>query len=73
MKLSKTQQELVDYIKGGGVVSYMEYMGSFNPSEYWFRHDNGDRVTAAAKALIKKGVAYAAKEKDRRGLVLKLK
>lgn len=57
MKLSKTQQELYDAMKAGVGVHYMRYMGSLNPSAYYWREDNNQRVTAAASALIEKGIA----------------
>ena len=52
MKLSKTQQELFDAMKAGVVVHYMPYMGTFNPTAYYFRNDTNKRCTAAAKALL---------------------
>lgn len=57
VKLSKTQQELLDALKAGVVVSYMPYMGSFNPRAYYYRSDTHKSVTAAACALVTKGLA----------------
>lgn len=55
--LSKTQQELLDYLRAGGVCIHAPYAGRFNPSAYWYRRDSFKRCTAAAEALIKKGLA----------------
>ncbi len=52
MKLSRTQQELYDYMKSGGVVLYMSGINA-----YWFRADSFKHATAAARSLIAKGVA----------------
>lgn len=57
VKLSKTQQELYDAMKSGVEIHYMRYMGSFNPTAYYFRADNYRRVTAAVRGLLDKGVA----------------
>lgn len=56
-KLSKTQQELLDAMKGGVKVVYMHAIGSWNPQAYYFRDDNYKPCTAAAKALLEKGFA----------------
>ncbi len=66
MKLSKTQQELLDALRSGVILHYIPYAGRFNPNAYYFRSDNMKRCTAAAEALIAKGFAevYA---KDWRG------
>lgn len=57
MKLTAKQQELYDALKQGVVVHYMPYMGRFNPSAYYYRHDTHQKVTVAADALVKKGLA----------------
>ena len=57
MKLSKTQQELLDAMRSGVVVHHMPYAGRFNPTAYYFRNDNMKRCTAAAEALLNKGFA----------------
>jgi hypothetical protein len=56
-KLSKTQQDLLDAMKRGVTVHYMPYAGRFNPTAYYFRTDTMKRCTAAADALIQKGLA----------------
>lgn len=56
-KLSRTQQALLDAMQSGVTVFYMRYMGSFNPNPYYWRGDNGNRCTAAANALIARGIA----------------
>jgi hypothetical protein len=55
LRLSKTQRELLDAMRGGVVVHYMRYMGRFNPHPYYFRTDGG-RCTKAAQALLEKGL-----------------
>jgi hypothetical protein len=55
--LPKTQAELLDALRSGVVLHYMPYMGTFNSTAYYFREDNHKRVTAAASALLKKGLA----------------
>jgi hypothetical protein len=72
MKISKTQQELYDAMKNGVKVSYMPYMGRFRPNAYYFRYDNNKRVTAAAEALLKRGLAEKY-DKDWRGHMLRAK
>lgn len=57
MKLTERQQELLDAMKRGAVVHYMPYAGRFNRSAYYFRNDTMKRCTAAAEALLKKGLA----------------
>ena len=57
MKLSKTQQELLDAMRAGKVVHYMRYMGRFNPVPYYFLSGSMKKCTAAAETLIKKGLA----------------
>lgn len=55
--LTTTQAELLEALKSGVKVHYMAYMGSLNPQAYYFRADNYKRCTAAAKALLKRGLA----------------
>ena len=54
--LPKTQADLLEALRNGVEVLYMPYRGWFNPTPYYFRKDNGKRVTAAANALIRKGL-----------------
>jgi hypothetical protein len=61
-KLPKTQQELYDAMLKGVKCRYMPYLGSFNPNPYYFRSDTMKHCTAAAKALLAKGLL---KEIDR--------
>ncbi len=56
MKLPKTQQELLDAMQSGVVVHYMPYMGRFRPNAYYYRRDTHKRCTAAAEALLEKGL-----------------
>jgi hypothetical protein len=55
--LPKTQADLLNALQNGVVLHYMPYMGTFNPSAYYFRDDNHQRCTAAAEALLRKGLA----------------
>lgn len=55
-KLPRTQQELLDAMRGGVTLNYLPYAGSFNPVAYYFRSDNMKRCTAAAEALLRKGL-----------------
>jgi hypothetical protein len=71
-KLSKTQQELLDAITGGTRVHYMPYMGNFNEKAYYFRCDTLKRRTAAARALLEKGLVEKCNT-DFRGHGLKAK
>lgn len=71
MKLTKTQQELFNAMKAGVSVYFMGYMGRFNPSAYYYRADNNRRVTAAAKALLEKGLATLSGDLRDRELKLK--
>lgn len=57
MRLSKSQQDLVDAIKHGVTIHYMGYMGRFNPHAYYFRSDTNKKCTASANSLIEKGIA----------------
>lgn len=70
MKLSKTQQDLYEALRNGVVIYYMPYAGNFNPHAYFFRSDSNQRVTAAADALQKKGIAKLAGGWRDRKLVL---
>lgn len=54
--LSKTQQELYDAMKGGVILYFMPYMGRFNPCSYYFRNDTLKHCTAAARALLERGL-----------------
>lgn len=56
VKLSKTQQALLDAMASGVTCIYMRYAGSFNPVAYYYRSDNHARCTAAAIALFEKGL-----------------
>lgn len=69
MKLSKTQAELLEAMRGGVRCRYMPYMGNYNPSSYYFRSDTMKRCTAAANALLKKGLVTMV-NKDWRGHTL---
>jgi hypothetical protein len=55
--LPKTQADLLTALRSGVTLHYMPYMGTFNPTAYYFRDDNYQRVTAAATALLSKGLA----------------
>lgn len=66
VKLSKTQSELLEAMKGGVTCRYMPYAGRFNPTSYYFRSDTMKRCTAPAKALLEKGLVEV-KNKDWRG------
>lgn len=55
--LPKTQAELLEALRSGVTLHYMPYMGTFKPTAYYFRDDNRQRVTAAATALLSKGLA----------------
>jgi hypothetical protein len=55
--LPKTQADLLTALRSGVTLHYMPYMGTFNPTAYYFRDDNHQRVTAAATALLSKGLA----------------
>jgi hypothetical protein len=55
--LSKTQAELLAALRAGVGVHYMPYAGRFNPRAYYFRADTYKRCTAAADALIRRGLA----------------
>lgn len=69
MKLSKTQLELLEAMKNGVKCHYMPYAGRFNPTAYYFRNDTMKRCTAAARALLEKGLAVKTNS-DWRGHVL---
>lgn len=55
--LPKTQADLLAAMRSGVTLHYMPYMGTFNATAYYFREDNHKRVTAAATALLEKGLA----------------
>lgn len=55
--LPRTQADLLEALRKGVTLHYMPYMGTFNPTAYYFRDDNHQRVTAAATALLNKGLA----------------
>ena len=55
--LPKTQADLLEALRKGVTLHYMPYMGTFNSTAYYFRDDNHRRVTAAATALLSKGLA----------------
>jgi hypothetical protein len=56
VKLPKSQQDLLSAMEGGVTCFYMRYMGRFNPTPYYFRSDTNRRCTAAALALLGKGL-----------------
>lgn len=56
LRLPKTQQELYAAMKAGAICHHMSYRGSFNPTAYYFRSDTMKRCTAAAEALLKRGL-----------------
>ena len=56
MKLSKTQQALLDAMSHGVVVYYMPYMGGFSSTSYYFRGDTLKKCTAAVRALLRMGL-----------------
>jgi len=69
MKLSKTQQEVLDILKEpGNYLHFMEYMGRFNPNAYYFYHNNiGKRIRFnTVQVLLEKGLVIR-KELDRFG------
>lgn len=72
IRLTKTQSELLTAMKAGVVCYYMPYMGRFNPKAYYFRNDTMKRCTAAAQALLEKGLVEI-KDKDFRGHRLVIK
>lgn len=55
MKLSKTQQALLEKMQAGGVLHFMPYTRS-NPCAYFHCGPGSGRCTAAANALIEKGL-----------------
>ena len=61
-KLSKTQQDVVDALNSGVRIIYMRYMGTFNPSSYYYREDTYKRVTSAVKRLLDLGVVEKTKK-----------
>ena len=71
-KLPKTQQELLDAMQAGVICHYMPYMGRLRPNPYYFRNDNMKRCTAAAGALLEKGLVEVF-DKDWNGHKLRAK
>lgn len=55
-QLPPTQKELLAAMKKGAVCHYMPYMGRFRPNAYYFRSDTMKHCTAAARALVEKGL-----------------
>ena len=68
MKLSKTQQEVLDLLKEpGNYLHFMGYMGRFNPSPYYFFHNNMKTIRYdTVQVLLEKGLVIR-KELDRFG------
>lgn len=69
MKLSKTQQEVLNILKEpGNYLHFMGYMGKFNPNAYYFSHNNiGKRIRVdTVHVLLKQGLVVR-KELDRFG------
>ena len=56
MKLSKTQQELLLKMQAGKTLYYMPYLGNSNRQNDYFVCEISRSCTAAAKALINKGL-----------------
>ena len=56
MKLSKTQQELLLKMQAGKTLYYMPYLGNSNRQNDYFFCEISRSCTAAAKALINKGL-----------------
>lgn len=56
IKLSKTQVELLRAMREGAEIHYQRYMGTFADRQFW-RVDTFKPVTAAADALVNKGLA----------------
>jgi hypothetical protein len=61
-ELTKPQAELLEAMKNGVVVHYMPYMGRLRPNPYYFRADTHKKCSAAAKALLDRGLV---EERDR--------
>jgi hypothetical protein len=70
MKLTERQAALLQALKDGVDVHYAAYMGRFNPNAYYYRSDTRQRVTAQAKALIKRGLAKRSDDWRSQRLVL---
>lgn len=56
MKLSTPQAELLQAMRAGAVCHYMRYMGTFNPTPYYFRTDTMKPCTKQARALLTRGL-----------------
>lgn len=56
VKLSKSQQDLLDAMAAGVQVRFTPYMGRFNPKDYYYRCDTQKKCTAAAQSLLEKGL-----------------
>ncbi len=67
--LSATQADLLAVMETGTGCHFMPYMGTFNPSSYYYRADTHKRCTAAANALLAKGLVRVV-NKDYRGHTL---
>ena len=68
-KLPKTQADLLAAMRNGVRCRYMPYMGNYNPGSYYFRSDTMKRCTAAASALLEKGLVEVV-NRDWRGHTL---
>lgn len=53
-QLTESQRELYEAMQKGAKCRFMPYMGTFNPSSYYFRTDTMKRCTVAARALLKR-------------------
>lgn len=62
MKLSKTQTKLLAELQSGATLHYMRYMGSFNPTPYYYASVTNKRCTKAAEKLIELGLVVKTKE-----------
>lgn len=59
-------------MSAGVTLHYMPYSGRFNPNAYYFRDDTMKRCTAAAEALLKRGLVEKY-DQDWRGHRLRVK
>lgn len=73
MKLSKTQQELYEAMQAGTICYFIPYAGRFNRSAYYFRDGTHARCTAAARALLERGLIERFDEKFGDGHKLRIK
>jgi len=56
-QLSASARELYAKMQAGDAqVYYMRYMGSFNPSAYYYRSDTGRRCTRQVASLLAAGL-----------------